>query len=232
MKHFFSIFSPRFIKFHILGLLLIFLSCSPDENEHLVDKKSNEVKKETKIKKVIFLGNSLTAGLGLKHPNEAFPSLIGKKLTQDGIKDFEIINAGVSGDTSSGGLSRVKWTISRGVDIFILELGANDCSMGKNPELIEENLTKIIRIVKDKNPHAKILLIKMLAFPNMGEKYAKRFEQIYHNISESENIPLSPFILNHVAGIKELNQLDGIHPTSEGHKIMAENIYTSVKKLF
>ncbi|MCB1191108.1 MAG: arylesterase [Leptospiraceae bacterium] len=209
--------------------MISFAFCSPDSDK--ISNEKNKVENPNKNVKIIFFGDSLTAGLGLSHPDDAFPALIGKKLQKDGLKNFEIINAGVSGDTTSGGLARIEWTISRGVDVFILELGANDCSMGKDPDLIEHNLTKIIQMVKGKNPKAKILLVKMKAFPNMGEKYTKRFERIYENISRKENVSLSPFLLIDVAGIQELNQLDGIHPTEKGHEIMAENIYASVKEL-
>ena len=124
MKHFFSILYPRinfFSKQSALALMISFAFCSPDSDK--ISNEKNKVENPNKNVKIIFFGDSLTAGLGLSHPDDAFPALIGKKLQKDGLKNFEIINAGVSGDTTSGGLARIEWTISRGVDVFILELG-------------------------------------------------------------------------------------------------------------
>ncbi|HMV43702.1 MAG TPA: arylesterase [Leptospiraceae bacterium] len=181
-------------------------------------------------KKIIFFGDSLTAGMGLLNPDESFVARIAVKLKEDGF-DLKVINAGLSGDTTSGGLARLDWSISKGVDYFVLELGANDGMRGIETELIESNLKKIISKVREKNPNVKILLVRMLTFPNLGPAYVKKFNAIYPKVAKEEKIPLSAFLLEKVAGIKELNQKDGIHPTGEGHQLLAETLYPSVRKL-
>ncbi len=223
-----KIFSFVTISFLFTISLLVF-SCSQKEN----DVKPKEPTPQTAPKKkptILFFGDSLTEGLGLKSREESYPYQIQSKLKKDGL-EYDIINAGVSGDTTSGGLSRLDWVISNEFDLFLLELGANDMMRGVKPNLVEENLKKIISKVKQKNPNAKILLIPMKPFPNLGIVYGKKFEKIYENVSESEKVPLSKFLLENVAGIKSLNQKDGIHPTKEGHIIMADTIYEDIKKL-
>ncbi len=206
----------------IILILLIIISCKNKEEPSSVEKKE--------LKKIIFFGDSLTAGMGLSHPEYSFPHLIHKQLKKDGI-ELKLIHAGLSGDTTSGGISRIDWVLSRGVDYFVLELGANDGMRGIKPELIEENLVSIIKTVRKKNPDTKILLVKMLAFPNLGPKYGKEFNDVFEKVSKSQDVSLSPFLLEKVAGIKSLNQKDGIHPTEEGHQLISETIYDSIKKL-
>jgi acyl-CoA thioesterase I len=193
-------------------------------------EESKTVSVEKDLKKIIFFGDSLTAGLGLAHPDESFPQLIHQKLKAEGF-DLKLIHAGVSGDTTSGGLGRLDWVLGRGVDYFILELGANDGMRGVKTELIKENLISIIRTVKKKNPKAKILLVRMLAFPNFGPLYVGKFNKIFPEVAKEESVALSPFLLEKVAGIKNLNQKDGIHPTKEGHLLILETLYPSVKTL-
>jgi acyl-CoA thioesterase-1 len=223
-----KIISIIYISF-IFTLFLQVFSCSQKENEMKPLEPSPKTTTPQK-KKILFFGDSLTEGLGLSFREESYPYQIQSKLKNDGL-DCEIINAGVSGDTTSGGLSRLDWVISTDFDLFVLELGANDMMRGVKPSLVEENLKKIISRVKQKNPKTKILLIPMKPFPNLGIVYGKKFEKIYKNVSESEKVPLSNFLLEKVAGIKSLNQKDGIHPTKEGHMIMADTIYEDVKKL-
>ncbi|MBP7280843.1 MAG: arylesterase [Leptospiraceae bacterium] len=216
----------KLILFLFVLLFGFFSNCNPEKED---TQKKPQVENDSR-KKIIFFGDSLTAGMGLINPEESFVFLLGKKLKQDGF-DLKVINAGLSGDTTSGGIARLDWSISKGVDYFILELGANDGMRGIDPKLIEENLKKIISRVREKNPSVKILLVRMLAFPNMGRTYVKEFDSIYPRLAKEENIPLSPFLLEKVAGIKDLNQKDGIHPTAEGHKLVAETLYPSLKKL-
>ena len=214
------------ITYLLLILLGIFYACKSESNEESPSKK---IETDSR-KKIIFFGDSLTAGMGLSNPDESFVSLIADKLKNDGF-DLKVINAGLSGDTTSGGIARLDWSISKGVDYFVLELGANDGMRGIDTALIEANLKKIISRVREKNPNVKILLVRMLTFPNLGPSYVKKFDSIYPRLAKEENIPLSPFLLEKVAGIKDLNQKDGIHPTAEGHKLVAETLYPSVKKL-
>ena len=214
------------ITYLLILTLGIFYACKSESNEGSPAKK---IETDSR-KKIIFFGDSLTAGMGLNSPEESFVFLLGEKLKKDGI-DLKVINAGLSGDTTSGGIARLDWSISKGVDYFVLELGANDGMRGIDTTVIEANLKKIISKVREKNPEVKILLVRMLTFPNLGPSYVKKFDSIYPRLAKEENIPLSPFLLEKVAGLKDLNQKDGIHPTAEGHKLLAETLYPSIKKL-
>ncbi|ABJ75704.1 arylesterase [Leptospira borgpetersenii] len=180
--------------------------------------------------RILFFGDSLTAGLGLGSPEEAFPALVEKELFKSGIST-QAINAGMSGDTTSGGLARLDWAMSSGFDLFVLELGANDSMRGISPDQTEKNLKEIIVRVKKKNPKVKILLVGMKTFPNLGKEYRKKFEAVFPKIAKEENLPLVPFFLNGVAGVKKLNQKDGIHPTAEGHRILAKNLFPFIQKI-
>ncbi|KXZ31017.1 arylesterase [Leptospira santarosai] len=180
--------------------------------------------------RILFFGDSLTAGLGLGSPEEAFPALVEKELSKNGIP-AQAINAGMSGDTTSGGLARLDWAMSSGFDLFVLELGANDSMRGISPDQTEKNLKEIVVRVRKKNPKVKILLVGMKTFPNLGKEYRKKFEAVFPKIAKEERIPLVPFFLDGVAGIKKLNQKDGIHPTAEGHRILAKNLFPFVQKI-
>ncbi|EMJ93314.1 arylesterase [Leptospira alstonii] len=180
--------------------------------------------------RILFFGDSLTAGLGLASPDEAFPSVLENRFSKNGIQ-VKAINAGMSGDTTSGGLARLDWALSSGFDLFVLELGANDSMRGISPDQTEKNLKEIITRVRKKNPKVKILLLGMKTFPNLGKDYRKKFESIFPKIAKDENIPLVPFFLDGVAGIQKLNQKDGIHPTSQGHRILAQNLFPFIQKI-
>lgn len=167
--------------------------------------------------------------MGLASQEESFPAIIQKKIENDKF-GYSVINAGLSGDTTSGGISRLNWALTHRPEIFVLELGANDAMRGIPAGVIKSNLKKIIFTVREKNPEVKIILLGMKTFPNMGPHYTKRFEIIYPQIQKEDKIILIPFFLDRVAGIRRLNQPDGIHPTSEGHKILAENVYKVLRK--
>ncbi|MGQ2851248.1 arylesterase, partial [Leptospira interrogans] len=185
---------------------------------------------DSKTVRILFFGDSLTAGFGLNSPEEAFPALLEKELSKKGIVS-QTINAGVSGDTSSGGLARLNWAMSSDFDLFVLELGANDSMRGISPDQTEKNLKEIIYKVRKKNSKAKILLLGMKTFPNLGKEYRKKFEAVFPKIAKEENLILVPFFLDGVAGIKNLNQKDGIHPTAEGHRILAKNLIPFFQKI-
>lgn len=178
---------------------------------------------------IIFYGDSLTAGHGLSI-EEAFPALIGKKLNEKG-KPVKIINAGLSGETSAGGLARLDWVLRQPIDIFVLELGANDGLRGLPLDQTEKNLQTIIDKVKAKYPKAKIVVAGMMVPPNIGQDYTNRFQKIYPALAKSNNAPLIPFLLQDVAGIQNLNLADGIHPNAKGHKIVAENVLKIIEPL-
>jgi acyl-CoA thioesterase I len=180
-------------------------------------------------KTVLFFGDSLTAGYGLT-VEQAFPALIEQDLKQKG-KNVKVINAGLSGETSAGGSTRIDWVLRQPIDVFVLELGANDGLRGVPLEETKKNLQAIIDKVKAKNPNVKIVIAGMMVPPNMGKPYSDGFQKIFTELAKKNNATLIPFLLDGVAGIEKLNQADGIHPTEEGHKIVAKNILKSIQGL-
>lgn len=173
-------------------------------------------------KVILFFGDSLTAGYGLS-PEEAFPALSGKELTKKG-KNVKIVNAGLSGETSAGGVTRIDWVLRQSVDVFVLELGANDGLRGLPVEQTAKNLQIIIDKVKAKNPTVKIVIAGMMVPPNMGTTYTSQFTAIFPELAKKNKAILMPFLLEGVAGDETLNQADGIHPNAEGHKIIGTNM--------
>lgn len=176
----------------------------------------------TTVKTILFFGDSLTAGYGLS-PEEAFPALVEKAFNGDG-KPCKVVNAGLSGETSAGGLSRIDWILRQPVDVFVLELGANDGLRGLPLAETKKNLQAIIDKVKAKYPKTKIVVVGMMVPPNMGGDYTKEFNEIFPALAKKNNAALMPFLLEGVAGNEKLNLPDGIHPNIEGHKIVAKNV--------
>ncbi len=179
--------------------------------------------KDRETKTILVLGDSLAAGYGVS-PEQAFPGLLQEKLRQRGLA-FRVINAGISGDTSSSGLSRIEWYLRDPIDILILELGANDGMRGISPEATESNLAETIERFRAANPSGKAILAGMLVPPNMGPHYSRQFQEIFPRLAERTGARLIPFLLEGVAGDPRLNLPDGIHPTPEGHRIVAENVW-------
>lgn len=173
-------------------------------------------------KTIIFYGDSLTAGYGLA-PEHAFPALVDELISDKGL-NYKVVNAGVSGETSSGGVTRIDWVLNQQVDIFVLELGANDGLRGIPTEKTYDNLEKIIEKVHAKYPACKIVIVGMMVPPNMGKEYADNFSGIYPKLVKNFGSTFMPFLLTDVAGDPELNLPDGIHPNVEGHKIVAKNV--------
>lgn len=174
-------------------------------------------------KAVVFFGDSLTAGYGLD-PAQAFPALIQEKIKERGWK-FQVVNAGVSGETTAGGLRRVEWILQRPIDVFVLELGANDGLRGQPVDQAKENLQAIIDKVRDKYPSARIVLAGMRIPANLGRAYVAQFRDIFPELAKKNRIPLVPFLLEGVGGVSSLNLPDGIHPSPAGQKIVAENVW-------
>lgn len=202
------------------------------ERERESDKPSDteEVKSTEEEREVIvFFGNSLSAGYGLK-PEQSFPALIQDRIDSLGYP-YEVVNAGVSGETTSGGASRVDWVLRRPVDIFVLELGGNDGLRGIPPEESRKNLQTIIDKVKDRHPDAEIILAGMEAPPNMGPEFTRDFRRIYPELAAENDVTLLPFLLEGVGGESSLNQADGIHPNEEGARIVAENVWEVLEPL-
>lgn len=179
---------------------------------------------------VLFFGDSITAGYGLDDPAQAFPGVIKDKI--DSLKlPYKVVNAGLSGETTAGGNGRVDWLLKQKIDVFVLELGANDGLRGTPVNETSKNLQSIIDKVKAKHPQAKILLLGMQVPPNMGADYGNQFKAIFPALATKNNIQLVPFLLQGVGGIPALNQADGIHPTAQGAKIAGENVWAVLKGL-
>ena len=169
---------------------------------------------------VVFLGTSLTAGLGLDREDDTYVSRLEELADSAGLP-FRAVNAGVSGETSAGGLRRLDWALREPLDVLFLELGANDGLRGQAPTAMEENLTRIIRSTRARYPDARVILAGMEAPPNLGPLYTSAFREVFPRVAEAEDADLVPFLLDGVAGIAELNQNDRIHPTAEGHARVA-----------
>lgn len=185
--------------------------------------EANKEPIETGREVILFFGTSLTAGMGLD-PNEAYPAVIQQKI--DSLQlPYEVINAGLSGETTAGGKNRINWVLHQEIAVFVLELGANDGLRGVPLEETKKNLQEIIDVVKAKNSATKIVLVGMEIPPNMGEAYTTEFRNIFPQLAEQNNAVLVPFLLQDVGGVPELNQQDGIHPTAEGQKILARNVW-------
>lgn len=217
--------------FKLLFIVFLSIGCGKDEPPETSLHEKNLKKEEIQAPGILFFGNSLTAGMGLLDPDEeAWPALIGKKLKQEGYT-YEIWNAGLSGDTTTSALSRLNYVLVKEPEIFVLELGANDSMRGISPSLTKRNLENIIQTVRGRYQNTKILLIGMQTFPNLGIKFKREFDAIYPELARSQKVLLVPFLLEGVAGERHLNQEDGIHPTKEGHEIMANTVYPYIKKL-
>ncbi|HUZ59344.1 MAG TPA: arylesterase [Hanamia sp.] len=219
--------------YYLLIFLFALISCNNNSNESVPKKqdevvKNNPVDSSAKKKTILFFGNSLTAGYGVD-PSEAYPALIQDKIDSLHL-NYKVINAGVSGATTSDGNSRIDWILKQPIDIFVLELGGNDGLRGIPLYVTEKNLQSIIDKVKAKDPDAKIILEGMQIPPNMGPEYTSKFKEIYPRLASENKIQLVPFLLKGVGGDPKLNQRDGIHPTAEGHKIVAENVWEILKK--
>jgi len=180
-------------------------------------------------KTILFFGDSITAGYGID-AEDAFPALIQSKLDSSRY-DYRSVNVGLSGETSAGGLRRVDWVLRQDVDVFVLELGGNDGLRGVDPADTKRNLQGIMDIVKEKNRDTKIVLTGMEAPPNMGQNYTDAFRDVYVELAQANEVIFIPFILEGVAGNPELNLPDGIHPTEEGHRIVADLIWNYLQPL-
>ena len=207
----------------ILGFCLMSF-CFSQEIFSQISKVSVYVEQSRNI---LFFGDSLTAGFGLT-PSQAFPAYIQNKI--QGMEwNFSVFNAGLSGETSSAGLRRVDWLLRNKVDVLVLALGANDGLRGISPELTEKNLQGIIDKVRRKNPRVEIVIAGMRMPPSLGLDYNRQFEAVFSNLARRNDGRLIPFLLEGVAGMVNLNLDDGIHPTAEGHKIIAKNVWLVLK---
>ena len=207
-----------FTLLSIFFFLTVSVGCG-EESSSIPEQKQTEYEGT-----ILAIGDSLTEGLGIEE-EFTYPALLQRKLLQNGIT-YQVINAGVSGETSSGTLSRLKWALTLKPDIVILVTGANDGLRGINPELVKSNITKIVQLLKDRN--IVVVLGGMQMVKNLGQDYTSAFANIYPEIAKSQDLILIPFFLAGVGGKSDLNQSDGIHPTAEGYQVIVENIYPYV----
>ena len=220
------------LKFRYFLLFILIIACrdAPEKTSRTSEDVDNTEKvaiEETSEKVILFFGDSLTAGYGLEL-EQAFPALIQSRLDSLGL-DYTVINSGLSGETTSGGRNRLNWVLKQDVDVFVLELGANDGLRGIPLAETRKNLQAIIDVVKEKNKETIIVLAGMQIPPNMGPEYTTEFRKIFPELAEENQIALIPFLLDGVAGIPELNLEDGIHPTPEGHEIVRDNVWSVLK---
>jgi acyl-CoA thioesterase-1 len=172
---------------------------------------------------LVFLGTSLTAGYGLEE-SQAFPALIQERIDEADL-NFRVINAGVSGDTSAGGLRRLSWLLRLPVAVLVLELGANDMLRGQRVDQLASNLETILDRTTEAHPGVRIVVAGMRAAPNLGREYAERFDAVYPDLAQRYDAAFMPFLLEDVAARRNLNQADGLHPTAEGHLLIAERMW-------
>lgn len=182
---------------------------------------------ETRI--IVFFGDSLTAGLGLD-PDEAYPALVQKKIAAAGLS-WRVVNAGLSGETTAGGLRRLDWILRQPIDIFVIELGANDGLRGIPPPTSRANLQTMIDRVRARYPHVIVVLAGMQLPTNLGPEHTRQFAAMYPELAKTNHAILIPFLLEGVGGMTRLNQSDGMHPTAEGHSRVAETVWNAIKDL-
>ncbi|MCO5723998.1 arylesterase [Robiginitalea marina] len=219
----------RLLKFRYIFLMMAILGCrdsskksAPEGAETgLPAEETPAVTQNTKT--ILFFGDSLTAGLGLD-PNQAFPALIQKRLDSLGYS-YQVVNAGLSGETTASGRNRLDWVLRQPVGVFVLELGANDGLRGIPLSETRKNLEEMIVKVREKYPGARIVLAGMQLPPNMGPEYTGEFQDLFPELAQKHQVMLIPFLLKGVGGVPEMNQADGIHPTAEGHAVVAENVW-------
>ena len=237
MKNFTSAMLRITLKTLSVLTLLLAIGCQQNTDKAAAKTtettaKTTELGNKTAKKNILFFGNSLTAGYGLDDASTAgFVGLTQQKMDSLNLP-YRCVNAGLSGETTAGGNSRVEWVIEQQpVDIFILELGGNDALRGLKAEESEKNLQSILDKVRAKYPSVKIILSGMEAPRNMGKVYTTAFHNVYPTLAKRNNVALIPFVLEGVGGIAALNQKDGIHPTAEGNKIIAETIWKTLSPL-
>jgi len=230
---------PAYLVFIILTtavLSMLITACKDKQTkeQEVVRPKMNQTKEpetstKTEKKAILCFGNSLTAGYGLDE-KEAWPQLMQDRIDSLSL-DYAVVNAGLSGETTAGGLNRIDWVLNQPVDIFFLELGANDMLRGLDVKTTEDNLKKIIEKVLKKYPGTPIVIAGMLAPPSMGKDYEKAFNNIFTKLSNDFKGHLIPFLLDGVAGNADLNLKDNKHPNQKGQKIVLENVWSAIEPL-
>jgi acyl-CoA thioesterase-1 len=222
--------SPALLLLLAVGCSVRETACAKPLETTVLSESEQAAAKGTELPRVqiAVLGDSVTAGFGLLQ-SEAFPALLQQKFDADGYARIDVVNAGISGDTSAGGLRRLEWVLEPTVKVLVLALGANDALRGLSPVQTKENLAQIIEGAHKKG--VRVLLAGMLAPPNMGEQFQAEFSAIYPELAAKYKIAFLPFLLEGIAGHPELNQEDGIHPTAPGQRMIAELLYPLLQPL-
>lgn len=235
--------SARLYPFLFVGILVL-VGCGQDRSNSSTAPPSDEPAPSTKPSdsvvtsvdttdaglRVLVLGNSIAAGAGVSS-QEAFPALLQNKIDSLGW-NVRVQNAGVSGETSSGGRQRIGWLLQDSVDVLVLELGGNDGLRGIDPGITRKNLRGIIDTTLATYPEARVLLAGMQIPPNLGQEYTQQFRRVYPTVAEAyDRVTLIPFILDDIAGVDSLMQDDGIHPTAAGHRLVAQKVWTDLRPL-
>ncbi len=176
---------------------------------------------------VLFLGTSLTAGLGVD-PEDAYPALVQARVDSAGLP-FRVVNAGSSGETSAGAVRRLEWLLRQPFDVVVVETGANDMLRGTEPDSVRANLRRILDRVRAARPEAQAVLVGMRALPNLGREYGARFEAIYPALAREYGVPMVPFLLEEVGGVPSLNLPDGVHPNEAGHRRVAATVWQALE---
>lgn len=229
-------FPMKFLKFCYFIMAMFLISCGNNtENKKVQEKEAsvetdNSTQQVSSSNSILCFGDSITAGYGLDDTNDAYPGLLQKKIDSLGL-DYTVINSGVSGETTAGGRSRIDWILNQDIDIFLLELGANDGLRGVPLSETRANLQAIIDAVRSKDPEITIILAGMELPPNMGQDYTSEFRNIFSDLAEKNDLVFIPFLLKDVGGVEALNQSDGIHPNVEGHKIVANTVWEALEPL-
>ncbi len=226
-----SIRVPQYTSFAFILFLLTVFSCGQQtkETQSATDGQEEGLPVQEEKKNILFFGNSLTAGWGLE-PEEGFAGIIQHRIDSLGL-DYQVINGGLSGETTASGLNRLDWFLEDEPYVFILELGGNDGLRGIPVAETKKNLQQIIQKVQTKYPQAEIILAGMQIPPNMGKAYSEDFQSIFPDLAKEGNVTLIPFLLEGVAGDPNLNLPDGIHPSKEGHQIVAETVWQYLQPL-
>lgn len=211
----------------ILLVALLVAACGRDEPVPTAEPVSRTPATVSARPRVVFLGDSLTAGLGLP-ADEAYPAVLQRRIDADRL-GYDVVNAGVSGDTSAGGVRRLDWVLSGNVRVLVVALGANDGLRGLPPQEMKRNLSTIVSTARSRG--IAVVLAGMEAPPNVGRDYTAAFREVYREVAREQRVPLVPFLLQGVAGESELNQPDGIHPNEDGARRVADVVWPVLRPL-
>ena len=233
--------SPRPLYLVLLLSVLLVTACESEETRRVsveptpsdsaVSALQDSLARDSasREKNILVLGNSIAAGYGVSQ-QQAFPAVLQQKIDSLGL-NYNVINAGLSGETTAGGLRRLPWLLRQRIEVLIIELGGNDGLRGVDPAVTKKNLSAIIDTARAHYPETEILLSGMRLPPNLGPEYTERFRSLYPELAKEKNVTLIPFILDDVGGVDSLNQDDGIHPTAQGQRIVAQNVWDKLKPI-